>query len=128
MNAKRFLPLVASSLLIGCGDSSKKAASSPTNAPASAPTSSGNPLTAPVDYLNSAVNAQRSAVKTVDTTSLDKALELFNVQEGRFPKDLNELVAKRYIPLIPTPPFGTKIVYDTNSGTVNVVKEEGAGR
>ena len=119
MNAKLFLSLAAGLFLAGCGDSPKQSAAPSTNAP----TSSGNPVTAPVDYLNSAVKAQQSAVKTVDTTSLDKALELFNVQEGRFPKDLNELVAKRYIPQIPTPPFGTKLEYDTNSGTVKVVKQ-----
>ena len=106
-------------LLVGCGDSSKSPAPAPTNAP----TSSGNPLTAPVDYLNSAVKAQQSAVKTVDTTSLNKALDLFNVQEGRFPKDLNELVAKKYIPEIPKPPVGTKIEYDAKAGTVKVVTE-----
>ena len=111
--------LAAGLFLAGCGDSSKQPAPPSTNAP----TSSGNPLTAPVDYLNSAVKAQQSAVKTVDVTSLNKALELFNVQEGRFPKDLNELVAKKYIPQIPTPPFGTKIEYDTNAGTVKVVKQ-----
>ena len=105
--------------LVGCSDSSNKPVPASTNAPAS----SGNPLTAPVDYLNAATKAQQSAVKTVDTTSLNKAIEMFNVQEGRFPKDLDELVAKKYFPLIPTPPFGTKIVYDAKAGTVKVVKQ-----
>lgn len=105
--------------LVGCGDSSKPPAPPATNAP----TSGGNPLTAPVDYLDAAVKARHSAVKTVDTTSLNKALELFNVQEGRFPKDLNELVAKKYIPEIPTPPPGTKIEYDATAGTVKMVKQ-----
>ena len=118
MRIIRFLTLAAGLCLAGCGHSSDKPAPTATNAP----TASGNPLTAPVDYLNSAVKAQQSAVKTVDVVSLNKALELFNVQEGRFPKDLNELVAKKYIPEIPTPPFGTKIEYDANAGTVKVVK------
>jgi len=104
--------------LVGCSDSSKRPASAATNAP-----TEGSVLTAPVDYLNAAAKAQQSAVKTVDTTSLNKALELFNVQEGRFPKDLNELVAKKYMPLIPTPPIGTKLEYDANAGTVKVVKQ-----
>ena len=62
-------------------------------------------------------------MKTVDTTSLNKALELFNVQEGRYPKDLTELVTKKYIPEMPQPPVGTKIEYDPNAGTVKVVKQ-----
>jgi hypothetical protein len=113
------LSLAAGWCLLGCSDSSNPAAPASTNAPASG----GNPLTAPVDYLNAAAKAQQSAVKTVDTTSLNKALEMFNVQEGRFPKDLNELVTKKYIPLIPTPPFGSRLEYDANAGTVKIVKQ-----
>ena len=120
MKTPTLFSLAASLFLLGCGDSSQKPAPASTNAP----TTGGHPLTAPVDYLNAATKAQQSATKTVDVTSLNKALELFNVQEGRFPKDLNELVAKKYIPQIPTPPFGTKIEYDANTGTVKVVKPQ----
>ena len=104
--------MFASLLLAGCGDNSSKSGSS-----------GGSPLTAPVDYLNSATKAEQSAVKTVDTTALKSAIDMFNVQEGRYPKDLNELVEKNYIPKIPTPPFGTKIVYDATTGTVKVEKQ-----
>jgi ABC-type enterochelin transport system substrate-binding protein len=126
MKTHILLSLVVVAVLVGCSDSSKKPESAATNAPAAqtnAPTSSGNPLTAPVDYLNAAVKAQQSAVKTVDVTSLNKALDMFNVQEGRFPKDLNELVTKKYLPEIPKPAFGTKIEYDAAAGTVKVVKQ-----
>ena len=118
MKSSLMLGAVLGLVLVGCGDSSNKPATNSTNTP-----TGGNVLTAPVDYLNSAAKGQQSAVKTVDVTSLNKALDLFNVQEGRFPKDLNELVAKKYIPEIPTPPFGTKIEYDANAGTVKVVKQ-----
>jgi len=80
-------------------------------------------LTAPVDYLRAAGNAQKSAVKTVDTASLNKAVQLFNVEKGRNPKDLNELVQQKFIPEIPTPPVGSRLVYDPDSGTVSVVKQ-----
>ena len=80
-------------------------------------------MTAPVDYLNAMGKAQQSAVKTVDTTSLDQAIQLFNVDQGRNPKDLNELVEKKYMPQLPTPPYGTKLDYDANAGTVKVVKQ-----
>jgi hypothetical protein len=62
-------------------------------------------------------------VKTVDVASLNQALQLFNVQEDRFPKDLNELVEKKYIPKIPDAPYGMKIVYDAKAGNVKVVKQ-----
>lgn len=96
-------------LLAGCSKSSDE------STPASP--------TAPVDYLKSAANAKHSADKTVDTAALAKAVDMFNVQEGRFPNDLNELVAKKYIPQLPTPPVGSKIEYDAKSGAVKVVKQ-----
>jgi hypothetical protein len=103
--------------LAGCGESTSQ--SSATNASSSG----GSPLTAPVDYLGAAAKAQQSAVKTVDTTSLNKAIQLFAVDKGRNPKDLNELVQEKFIPKLPEPPFGTKLVYDADAGTVKVVKQ-----
>jgi hypothetical protein len=85
--------------------------------------SGGSPLTAPVDYLDAAGKSQQKAVKVVDVASLTQAIEMFNVQEGRYPKDLNELVQMKYIAKIPDAPYGSKIVYDAGTGTVKVVKQ-----
>lgn len=85
--------------------------------------SSGNPLTAPVDYLGAVNNARKGAIKTIDQTSLTKAIELFNAQEDRYPKDLNELAQKRYIPSVPTPPPGMKFDYNPQTGAVRVVAQ-----
>lgn len=118
LNASTILTLLTSLLLAGCSDSSQTSTTaSSTNA------SSGSPVTAPVDYLNSMAKGQQNAVKTIDTTSLDKAIQIFGVDKGRNPKDLNELVQQKYIPRIPDPPYGTKLVYDANSGTVTVQKQ-----
>jgi hypothetical protein len=103
--------------VVGCGDSSNKSASGTNTA------TGGSLVTAPVDYLDAASKAKQKVVKTIDTTSLDKAIQLFNVEKGRNPKDLNELVSEKYISEIPAPPYGTKIDYDPNSGRVNVVKQ-----
>jgi hypothetical protein len=103
--------------LVGCGDKSASSSGS-TNS-----VSSGNPLDAPGDYLKSAVKAQRDATMTLDTNSLTKAIDQFNVEKGRNPKDLDELVKERFIAQVPKPPYGTKIVYDAASGRVNIVKE-----
>ena len=56
-------------------------------------------------------------------TRLTQAIQLFNAQEGRNPKDLNELVEKKYIGQIPDAPYGMKIVYDATAGQVKVVKQ-----
>jgi hypothetical protein len=108
-------------LLVGCGQKSDapvaRAAATNTDSTGS------SPLTAPADYLGALAKGQQSAVKTIDTTSLDKAIQLFSVENGRNPKDLNELVQQKYIPKLPETPFGTKLVYDAADGTVKVVKQ-----
>ena len=78
-------------------------------------------MTAPVDYLGSVGNAKQKAVKTVDVASLTQAVQMFQVSEGRLPKDLNELIATKYITKIPEAPYGQKIVYNPANGQVTVV-------
>ena len=103
-------------LLVGCGNNSSKSASGTNSA------TGGSLVTAPVDYIGAAAKAKQNTVKTIDTASLDKAIQLFNVEKGRNPKDLNELVEKKYMPKLPAPPFGSKLDYDPASGKVKVVK------
>jgi hypothetical protein len=114
MKISAYLSLLTLFLVAGCGDKS----STP---PSTAKPAGGNPPNAPVDYLGGLVNAQNRAIKTVDVASLNQAVQLFNVQEGRFPKDLNELVEKKLIAKIPDAPNGMKLQYDANTGTVTVV-------
>jgi hypothetical protein len=119
MRKPKYLWLGAAIVLAGCNNQSSP--STPTTASTNANASS--PLTAPVDYLSAVARAQQSAVKTVDTVSLDQAVQQFGVDHGRNPKDLNELVEQKYIPKLPQPPYGTKIVYDAATGTVKIEKE-----
>jgi hypothetical protein len=105
----------------GCGNKSNAPANPATNASTSS--SSGNPLTAPVDYLGAVGKAQQNAIKTVDVASLNQAIQLFNVDHGRNPKDLNELVQEKFIPQLPAAPYGMKLDYDPTSGKVSVVKQ-----
>jgi len=108
------LGILLGTLLAGCGEKSGTPAKSGSVTDAAA---------APADYLKSAAKSQKSAVKAVDTVALNKAIELFYVQEGRFPKDLAEMVEKRLIAKIPSAPAGMKIVYDAKDGLVTVEKE-----
>jgi len=110
------LSLTAGLMLAGCGDQSDK------TPPATNATATGSsPLNAPADYIGALGKAKQTAVKTVDTTSLNQAIQLFNVDKGRNPKDLNELVAEKYIPKLPAAPYGMKLDYDATSGKVTVV-------
>lgn len=112
----QFLPaLTLAACLSGCGD--KTAGSSDTNA------ASGNPITAPVDYLGAVGKAQQHAIKTVDIASISQAVQLFQTEHGRYPQDLNELVKEKFLGKIPAAPYGMKIVYDATTGQVKVVKQ-----
>ena len=111
------LLLLGGLVLSGCGKKGEKSTASSTNDS----NSSGNPLTAPVDYLGAVAKAKKSAEKTVETVSLNQAIQQFGVAEGRYPKDLNELVTEKYLPKLPDAPYGMKIVYDAAKGEVKVV-------
>ena len=97
-----------SATLTGCGDKSKPPATE----------TSGGVLTAPVDHLGAMARAEQSAVKTVDTASLSAAIRMFEADQGRLPKDLNELVEKKFLPKIPETPFGTKLDYNPATGEI----------
>jgi len=106
---------VASSLfLAGCGDGGSSGQATEDNS---------SVVTAPVDYLGAVGQAKQSSVKKIDLAALTKAIQSFEVSEGRLPKDLDELVSMNYLREIPKPPHGQKIVYDANAGTVKIVTE-----
>jgi hypothetical protein len=110
---------VAGLLSFGC---SKQGSTDKPAGTSSSSSSSGNPVTAPVDYLGAAARAQQNAAKTVAGVGLDQAIKMFYAQEGRFPKDLKELVPGQ-IPNIPAPPRGMKYQYNAQSGEVKIVPE-----
>ena len=119
-----FLILVAAGLfLAGCGKNNSNphpqgtSTSKTTNT-----TESANPAPSSADYLGTLMRADKNAVKTIDVSYLNRAIQLFNTQEGRLPKDLNELVPN-YVGKLPATPYGTKLDYDPNTGQVKVVKE-----
>jgi hypothetical protein len=107
-----FLLIASSSFLAGCGDSSKKTAQ--------AVNAVSNVVDAPLNYVGAVVQAEKHAQKVIDVSYLNQAIQLFNAQEGRYPKTLDELVPN-YIGKLPETPYGTKLDYDATAGTVKVV-------
>ena len=111
---------VAGLCLAGC--SREKTATPPATA-TNTSSALDNPLNAPAEYGKALVNAQKSAVKTADLASLTRAIQMFEVDKGRFPKNLDELVAGKYIGQIPPAPTGMRLVYDPATGTVKMVNQ-----
>ena len=98
----------AVALLAGCGDKSSSQQTQAVN---------------PADVTNNVlVNSKRTADKTIDVSYLNQAIQLFNVQEGRYPKTLDELTPK-YVAKLPDIPLGYKLNYDATKGDVTVVRE-----
>jgi len=104
--------------LIGCKKAEEPAPAQATNRAAS----SGNPLTAPVDYLGAVAQAKKVSEKTINLAALNNAIQQFYAIEERFPASLNELVEKRYFPSLPTAPVGMKIAYNPKTGEVRMVQ------
>lgn len=67
--------------------------------------------------------AKQQAHQTADVTAINKAIEAFYVQEGRFPTNLLELAERDYIPIIPVLQEGMNWDYDTNTGVVTIGKD-----
>jgi hypothetical protein len=95
-------------LFAGCGKSDSGGAS---------------PANAPADYVGALGRSQAKAVTAVDLASLKQAISMFNVNEGRFPKDLNELVQEKLIARMPDVPNGMKLAYDPATGNVSMVPQ-----
>jgi hypothetical protein len=105
---------LAASILVlaGCGDRS---------APQKTGASSGNPVTAPVDYLEAVNKGKKASIKVADLASVKQAIQMFYAEEERYPKDLNELISKQIIPRLPDPPYQMKYTYNPANGEVKIV-------
>jgi len=119
-----FLILVAAGLLLaGCGkNNSTPHRQGPGTSPTTNTTTSAQPAPSSADYLGTLMRADQRAVKTIDVSYLNEKIQLFNAQEGRLPRNLNELVPN-YVGKLPDTPYGTKLDYDPNTGQVKVVQQ-----
>jgi hypothetical protein len=114
------LAMSAGLFLTGCGDSGSTSQPAATNTATNF--ASGNPVTAVPDYVGVVGQAQQYSVKQIDLAQLNQAIQQFNAAEGRYPKDLQELVPN-YLAKIPQVPPGNQINYDAATGKVKVVRQ-----
>src|SRR2546427_7143938 len=101
--------LMAGPFLSGCG---KSESPPPSNA---AKPSSGNPLTAPADYLGAAAQAQKKSMKTLDEAGPNQSPQEIYAQEGRHPNKLDEVVGTHYLFRFAPPPPGLEFHYNPNT-------------
>lgn len=114
------IPVLATSLLallIGCSKNDANQGARPDRS------ATGNPVTAPVDYLGAVAKAKKAAEKTVDLSSIQRSIQLFYAQEDRFPRNLDELVAERYIATVPPAPAGTQWAYNPQTGELKAIAQ-----
>jgi hypothetical protein len=109
-----FTFLMAGLLFIGCGKKDAAKAQARTN-------SGSSVVSAPSDYLGTVVRTKQNAEATVSTAGLQQQINLFQAQEGRLPKDLNELVSPNYLSRLPGPPQNMKYDYNPATGEVKIV-------
>src|SRR5690242_19712707 len=105
------------------GTSGSSGSSTNTSVPtATAPTPPNNPTpsSASAQYAVNLGNAQQYATIVSRTATFNQAIQVFNASEGRFPKDLNELVTEKYMSHIPTPPRGMKYYYNPDNGDFRI--------
>ncbi|MGA3145358.1 MAG: hypothetical protein ABSF10_20345 [Verrucomicrobiota bacterium] len=123
MNASFLISVAVGLLLAGCGKNNSSPHPQGTNTSQTTNTTErANPAPYSADYLGTLMRADQHAVKTIDVSYLNEKIQLFNAQEGRLPKDLNELVPN-YVGKLPATPYGTKLDYDPNTGQVKVVQQ-----
>lgn len=113
MKASVLSVMVAAAFVSGCGDSSK---------PGTTANTVSNVVAAPANYVGAVVQAKQYSEKVIDVSYINQDIQMFNASEGHYPKDLQEMIPD-YLPKMPAVPLGYKLVYDTDTHTVSVVKE-----
>jgi hypothetical protein len=106
---------MAGLFLTGCGKNASNKTTQAVNAVS-------NVVDAPLNYIGAVVDAKKHAENVIDVSYINQDIQMFNASEGRYPKDLQELIPN-YLGRMPDVPYGYKLVYDTNTYTVKAVPQ-----
>jgi hypothetical protein len=119
-----FVCFLAGIMVSGCDKKQQQTPPAGTSGTASNAATTGNPITAPMDYLGALGKAEELAIKQTDLASVRQAVQQFNAGEGHYPKDINEMVNEHYLGRIPQLPPGFELQYNSTNGDVKVVKKQ----
>lgn len=123
MRAILLIPVAAALLLTGCGQSSSSSpsATSTTNN-AQVGNANANSVNTTPNYGGVLGQAQTFSENQIDLAQLKQAIQEFNAAEGRYPKNLQEMIPN-YLARIPATPAGYRISYNPANGQVQVVRQ-----
>ena len=79
-----------------------------------------NPLLAPVEYLGATARAKTSSQAKIALAPIQQAIQMYQVENGSFPPNLNALVQGGQIRALPTLPQGSTYQYNPSTGAVTV--------
>lgn len=105
------LPLI---LTIGCQESGS-------NGGGGAQEAAEEAVSAPGRYIDANMRARHQAQVTSATSSINSAIRMFSVAEGRNPASLNELMETGYMSQMPDLPSGASYSYNPQSGQVTIL-------
>jgi hypothetical protein len=114
--------LLAGFIFLGCSDKKDEAKKKPA-ADTNENYSSGNPVTAPVDYLGAVNKARKTAIRQIDLAQVKHAIQLYQATEDHYPASLQELVKKNYLGEVPVPPRDSRLEYNPQTGEVRIVRQ-----
>ncbi|MCM8803898.1 MAG: hypothetical protein NC833_01425 [Candidatus Omnitrophica bacterium] len=78
-----------------------------------------SPLKVPLKYRRAMRKTTKILKAMDDILYLKNKINTFKIQEGRYPKSLEELVEKGYIEKLPSPPEEIEFIYDPKTGSIS---------
>lgn len=75
----------------------------------------------PEQYIRASLGAGENAKATLGIIAIQKAIDMFQLQNGRFPSSLAEVKKEGFLPQVPEAPIGKKFSYDAGTGKVTVI-------
>ena len=83
--------------------------------------SSGNPATAPVDYLGAVNKGRNKAIIDAGLLQVNSAINQFKATSSQPPASLQELITEGLLAELPAVPNGMKWQYNPQTGEAKVV-------
>ena len=75
----------------------------------------------PANYVRGALESGDKAKGKLGIVTLERGIKTFQIQEGKNPASLQQLVKKGFVSSVPPAPVGKKYSYNAKTGKVKIV-------